>query len=100
MARDRKELGQKLKELFGSNIYFQRPPNIGMKYPCVVYRLSSMPAGHADNRPYCVGKRYQVTYITQDPDASIDGMFSFPSCRFDRVFINDNLYHYVFELYY
>lgn len=101
MARDRRELGQKLKDIIGDNVYFQPPANIHMQYPCAIYRLTNVDILHADNIPYAAGRRYQITFITQNPDPGfIDSMMIFPTCRFDRLYTGDNLYHYVFELYY
>ena len=46
----RVDLGNKLKEILGSNnVYFQPPDNLKMVYPCIRYRLEGGNAEYADN---------------------------------------------------
>ena len=99
----RQQLGIDLKEVLNAtNVYFQPPPTIKMKYPAIVYNLSDLYQRHADNRNYINKKRYTVTYIHNDPDTDLkDAMFDkFEMVRFDRRFVNDNLYHDVYSIYY
>lgn len=99
----RLELHEKLLDLLGSsNVYYQPPETIKMEYPCIVYELDTGDSTYADNFPYRFMKRYQITYITTDPDD--DDIFGelviLPMCRFDRRYIADNLYHDTFKLYF
>ena len=97
------QLHEKLMALFGDHhLYFQPPPTISMVYPAIVYNLSDFYERSANNRKYIAEKRYTVTFIHKDPDDTYaDDMFSFfPMCSFDRRFVNDNLYHDVYTLYY
>ena len=72
-----------------------------MSYPCIVYERERIESDHANNKPYLHRKRYSVTVIDKDPESEIpDRIAAFPSCRHDRHFVNDNLYHDVFTLYY
>lgn len=98
----RLELHEMLCELLGSrNVYFQPPENVRMKYPAIVYALDNVKVAHADGGVYSFTKRYSVTFITDDPDNSyIDKMLQLTMCSFNREYVSDNLYHYVFELYY
>lgn len=83
------------------NVYFQPPETIKIKYPCIVYSLDDIDTDYADNLPYMMTKRYQLTLITKDPDSElIDEIIILPKCRFVRSFTSDNLNHYVFEIYY
>lgn len=101
-------MGQRLdlqaifEELLGStNVYFQPPENIDMKYPCILYRRDRLNIVHADNIPYSNKQRYQVTVIDQEPDSDIpDKVAQLPTCVFDRFFTADNLNHDVFSLYF
>lgn len=89
------------KTLGSRNVYFQPPASIQMKYPCVVYELSMMDIRHADNDPYSHRKRYKVTVIDRNPDSDIpDRVAALQSVSFDRHYTQDNLHHYVFNLYF
>jgi hypothetical protein len=98
----RLDLDAALRTLLGSNnVYFQPPPSIKMVYPCIVYKRSNVDTKFADNRPYLIEKRYQVTVIASDPDSDIpDKLALLPKCTFDRHFTADNLNHDVYNLYF
>lgn len=100
---NRLSLHEELKSVIGNNhVYFQPPDNIRMVYPCIVYSKLHVDTKYADNIAYHSMKSYEVTFITRDPDNDyVEQMLSnFKYCRYDRQFINDNLYHDVFTLYY
>jgi hypothetical protein len=81
------------------NIYFEPPENTKIKYPALIYELSNMPTKFADNNPYNVKHSYTVTYITNNPDSEyIDILANL--MKFDRVFVSDDMYHYVYSIYY
>lgn len=96
------ELQTLLEELLGSrNVYFQPPESIKMKYPCIVYNRSDISSKFADDAPYLLFDRYELTFITKDPDSEmIHTIASLPKCKFDRDFVSDNLNHYVYSIYY
>jgi len=72
-----------------------------MKYPCIVYELDNTIAIHADNKPYNLTKRYQVTVIDRNPDSGIpDKIAALPLCSHERSFPADNLNHYIFTLFF
>lgn len=99
----RENLQTKLEAVLGSrNVYFQPPETIKMKYPAIVYALGGMHIRKADNTNYISGKNYTVTLIHNDPDNTIMDKIlnSFEYSSFDRSYQSDNLYHYVFEIYY
>lgn len=91
-----------LEETLGSrNVYFQPPSNISMRYPCIVYSRDDVDVIFADNDPYRLLTRYQVSVIDQDPDSEIPHrVASLPKCRFNRFYTADNLNHDVFTLYF
>ena len=97
------ELGQKLRQILGSdNVYFQPPETVKLKYDCIIYELSDTNVGRADDTAYKRMRGYKVTRIGRGPDEHLIDAFldSFPYCRYDRRFVTDNLYHDVFMLYY
>lgn len=99
----RLELHEELCALLGTrNVYFQSPESIEMEYPCIVYALSGIDKNNANNKAYKTDKRYELTYMDYDPDSELpDKILShFVKCSFDRMFVSDNLNHWVFTLYY
>lgn len=104
MARDRRELSPIFREILGNdNVYFQSPKPNSLKYPCIVYSMESRENWNADDLVYRDKNRYTVTLIGKNPDnaETIDKFFSkLKYIRHDRRFINDNLYHDVFNLYF
>ena len=98
----RLELHKKLSEILRSNnVYFQTPSSIQMKYPAIVYSLNVINVASADNNAYKLDHSYMITLISQLPDNEvIDRLLMIPTCRFDRSYLSNNLYHYVFTLYF
>ncbi len=102
MAR-RLKLHEELEQVLGSkNVYFQPPESTKLKYPCIKYELDKTQTIFADNNPYHFTTRYTITLITRDPDNEIHERLlrSFKMCVHNRTFTADNLYHYVYELYF
>lgn len=82
-------------------VYYQPPQGMQMRYPCIVYNLSKKPTRFANNLPYGWTNVYELTYISRNPDdAILDKIGALKGCRFDRPFVNDNLYHYVYTIQY
>lgn len=98
----RLELHAMLEEILGSsNVYFQPPASINMRYPAIVYSRSNIVNKHANSEIYMQNKSYEVTVIDEDPDSEIvDRLSRVPYCQFDRHFVSDNLNHDVFTLYF
>lgn len=98
----RQQLQDLLVQLLGSkNVYFQPPPNVVMRYPCIVYRRDFIQLDYADDFAYKKKKRYQVTVIDSDPDSVIHERLSeLPMCSYDRFFTADNLNHDVYNLFF
>lgn len=103
MAR-RSLLHQTLKELFvhiDPHVYYNPPESLRLTYPCIVYKLSDMPDGYADNIAYFEHRKYQLTVIDADPDSKLrDKVAKLRWCRYTRDYVSDNLCHFVFELNY
>ena len=102
MAKDRLSLHNKLIAILGSsNVYFQPPSSITLKYQCIVYKLDDVEGVHANDRRYLNMKRYLVTVVDRNPDTLIpDKLLESQYCEFEDTFIVDNLNHYVCSLYY
>lgn len=102
MSKKRLELDAILRNILGSsNVYFQSPPTIGMKYPCILYERSNMYTNYADNIPYLLEDRYLITVIDQDPDSEIPRKIAMmEKAKFDRHYVANNLNHDVIEIYF
>lgn len=98
----RLQLQELLESILGSrNVYFQPPPNVQMKYPCIVYNRATAETEFADNIPYRATKQYQLIVIDQDPDSDIpDKIALLPLCKHDRFYTANNLNHDVFNLFF
>jgi hypothetical protein len=99
----RLELQTLLEGVLGNadRVYFQAPPNNQMQYDCIVYAWDDTKTDFANNSPYRLTKRYQVTYITRDPDSSIPiAIAKLPLSLMEQTYSRDNLHHYVFTLYF
>jgi len=82
-------------------VHFQPTSNLTLEYPCVVYELDTMVTTHADNRPYTVRDRYQVTTITQNVDSDLrHKIAALPMTAHSRHFQSGYLNHDVFNLYF
>jgi hypothetical protein len=92
---------QTLLEDIAENTYFQPPPNVTLKYPCVIYTRDGSKAEYASNGLYLHTKRYMVTVIDRDPDSDLpDKVQELPWCTFTRFYATENLNHYVFNLFF
>lgn len=85
----------------GGKVYFQPPESIKLTYPCIIYKFMGVSTLHADNIKYKNAKRYEVTLIDKNPDSAFyEALLELAYCSFDRTFVNDNLHHYVYTIYY
>lgn len=99
----REDLHAELEAILGSkNVYFQPPDNYHMKYPCIVYRLENERTAYANDKHYVKHKRYEVTYITNDPTSEVCFRIhdDLEYCYWDRRFVTDNMYHNVYTVFY
>ena len=96
------ELQTLLETVLGSrNVYFQPPDSLRMAYPAIVYVLDTVATEYADNTPYSLATRYQVTYIDRSPVSDVPGKIQLlPRCRFSSYFASDGLNHYNHTIYY
>jgi len=83
-----------------ANVYFQPPPDKQLEYPCLVYELEDIQVRSADNGPYSIMDRYQVTFIRHEPDSPvIRELLGLPFSSFSRHFATSGLNHDVFVIY-
>lgn len=98
----RLNLSNKLRNLLGSsNVYFQPPENLKMKFPCIVYERAKLEPDFADNIPYKIDKVYYVTCIYDDPDSDLPlKIAALPMCVHQRHYKSDDMYHDQYRLVY
>ena len=96
----RLDLSKVLHEVLGSdNVYFQPPPSLKMKFPCIVYERVRINTRFADNSPYQLIDVYQVTHIDTNPDSEVPKKIAnLDRCVFERFYVNDNKYYNVFRI--
>lgn len=91
-----------LEELLGStNVYYQPPSSVIMKYPAIVYSRDMMTNRFANDSVYTTETSYEVIVIDKNPDSLIiEKVATMPTCRFNRNYTADNLNHDVFIIHY
>lgn len=102
--RPRKDFHAKLESVLGSKrVYFQPPEGL-MVGPGdrIVYHRARTDLRKADNKTYTLNRAYSVTFITEDPDSPIIDRipWEFENCTVDTSFVSDNLYHYIYIIFY
>lgn len=97
----RLELQTLLEGVGAKKVYYQPPANVRLVYPCILYTLNNIQTRHANNSLYTYKNRYSVTVIDANPDSLLTPkLLHFPMSSFSRRFINDGLYHTVYDVYY
>lgn len=98
----RLDLQKKLESLLGSkNVYFQPPAKAVMQYPCIVYQLDGAEKRNADNEVHFYQRRYQLTYITRNPDdILVDQLATMPMTSFESFMAAEGLNQYVYSTYF
>ena len=102
VTRDRRlELQDIFCDILGSsNVHYQPPNNIKMNYPAIVYKLADIKPNYANDGVYLSHTRYMATFIAKEPDNDVVyKIVNLPTARFIRMYTEENLYHYVYELY-
>lgn len=100
--KTRDEVQALLEEVLGSkNVYFQAPPNTGMKYPCIVYRFSNFHRENADNKPYILTGRWEIHHMYKSikNDMKNTMLFIAPYVSFDRRLVTDGVYNDFYTIY-
>ena len=92
----RLKLQAELVSILGSsNVYFQPPDNVVMKYPCIVFEKKDIDSKYADGSRYLDFQSYDITVIDKDPDSEIAKSLldHFRYIYYDRHYVVDNLNH-------
>ena len=95
------ELQAAFEELLGSrNVYYNPPESVEMHYDAIVFHRSGINNTFAGDSVYIqLPPTFEVTVITQDPDAPIiEKVSKLPRCRFVTSYVADDLYHNRFTL--
>lgn len=72
-----------------------------MEYDCIRYERARLEPRFADDRPYLLHDRYQLTVIYRNPDSDLPRKIAMlPLCSHERHYKSDNLNHDVFNLYF
>ena len=99
---DRLELHSLFQGLLGSsNVYYQPPESVKMKYDAIRYSKKNIDTKHADDTKYIMRDCYELTVISRMPDNPvIKKLLALPYCSYDRNYVSDNLNHDVLTIYY
>ena len=82
-------------------VKYQPGAGTTLTYPAIIYKLDDIPSIYANNKPYHQDHRYQIQVIDRDAESKLrDRMVQLPMCKFSDVYVSDNLYHYIFNIYY
>lgn len=99
----RLQLQGEFEEILGStNVYYQPPASVKLKYPCIIYELDPTYIRRADNRLYISMNRYHVKHLfksleNEKKDVLIN---HFRMMTHDNRMTADGLYNDDFTLYY
>lgn len=99
----RLELQTKLEGIMqNKHVYFQPPASVKLIYPCVIYTIGDGDTKRANDSIYQYVNSYSLMFIYKQPNIDIieKVLKEFQMCKFDRTYCSDNLYHYVFTIYY
>jgi hypothetical protein len=102
MKNDRLELHKELVKILGtSNVYYQPPESVKIKYPAIIYSRANIDNKFANNKIYWQANEYQIIIVTDDPDSElVEKMSQFQTARFERHYASSGLNHDVFKLFY
>ena len=90
-----------LLSIGGPNVYYQIPSNMVMKYPAIKYSKNKIENKHADNSVYFQKTQYSIIVMSKVVDDEIvDKISKLPTCGFERTYIQDGIYHNIFNIYY
>lgn len=92
----------KLEEMLGSsNVYYQAPASVNMKYPAIRFKKKKPSVLKADNALYVKTYCYEIIVISRVPDHPVlELLEAMPMCTWDTGYESDGLHHDVFTLYY
>ena len=91
-----------LKALKYQHTYFEPTEKTRLQYDAMVYKNAGMFNRRANNRSYIIRNRWQVIWISRDPETPVPRMIQehFELCEPGQPYMSENLYHYPFTIYY
>lgn len=98
----REEIQDLLEGILGNGrVYYQEPPNTGMKYPCMVYRFERPKVAYANNKPYIINGRWEVhhMYKSVTNDLVTTMLFAAPYVTHDNRAKHDGVYNDYYTIY-
>lgn len=98
----RLEIHEILKSIAQNNNVYYQPPGeaLRVKYPAIIYSISSIDLFKANNKVYLKAPNYKVTVIDFDPESPIvDRLTNLPEIKYLTHFCKDGLNHFVFNYY-
>ena len=97
---NRLDLQTMLEKLLGStNVYYQPPASVKLKYPAIVYSKAGIGKKYANNATYSRSNSYEIIVIDYKPDNPvIDKLLDIPYCSFSGHYVADNLHHDALKL--
>ena len=79
-------------------VYFQPPPAIQLRYPCIYMKCDGWQFEYGDNLNYLKTVRYQFTVMsTVVDDELFNLMAEYPGMSYASNYCSDGIYHYVFS---
>lgn len=100
--KTRLELHEKLVEVLGSSqVYFEPPTNVIIKYPAIVYELNGESTKRANNKRYIVYNTYTATHMYKSLKNELKEQIleAFTYVDYDRRLVSDGLYQDVYTIY-
>lgn len=86
--------------LHSDKVYYNPNESVRMSYPCIRFNLNGIRKDSADDGAYMKHRTYTIVLIHRDPDnLVVNDILDLPMCSFDRSYVVDNLYHFVFTKY-
>lgn len=83
------------------NVYFQPPPSLQMKFPCIVYERRDISTQYADNKPYIHHDIYRVIYIDKDPESDVPKkILDLPMSTYETQYKKNEMYYNVSRITY
>lgn len=83
-----------------TQVYFQPPSSLGLKYPCIIYHRSKVINKRSNDSLYDVRTAYEITVVDQDPDSLLlQNIMELAYCEWNDHYVADNLNHDLFTIY-
>ena len=84
----------------GVALFFSKPPDTELVYPCVIYTRSRAKALHANGKKYSVRPMFTCVLMTNLPDDHLFNILENMSLStHDRSYLSDDINHDVFTIY-